>query len=54
LISGPGTKIPYAMWYSQKMGFPSGASGKEPACQCRSYEMQVQSLSWIAKLPTQG
>ena len=28
------------------MGFPGGASGKEPACQCRRQEMQVQSLGW--------
>ena len=28
-------------------GFPSGASGKEPTCQCRKYnETQVQSLGW--------
>ena len=27
--------------------FPGGASGKEPACQCRRHkEMQVQSLVW--------
>ena len=26
-------------------GFPGGASGKEPACQCRRQEMWVQSLS---------
>ena len=27
------------------MGFPGGASGKEPACQCRRHkEIQVQSL----------
>ena len=26
------------------MGFPGGASGKEPACQCRRYEMWVWSL----------
>ena len=24
--------------------FPVGASDKEPACQCRRYEMQFQSL----------
>ena len=24
--------------------FPCGASGKEPACQCRRHEMQIQSL----------
>ena len=26
------------------LGFPGGARGKEPACQCRRYEMQVRSL----------
>ena len=26
------------------MDFPGGASGKEPACQCRRYEMWVGSL----------
>ena len=26
------------------MGFPGGASGKEPSCQCRRHEMWVQSL----------
>ena len=26
------------------MGFLSGASGKEPACQCRRHETWVQSL----------
>ena len=25
-------------------GFPGGSSGKEPACQCRRHETQVQSL----------
>ena len=28
------------------MGFQGGASGKEPACQCRRQEMQVGSLGW--------
>jgi len=29
------------------MGFPGGASGKVPACQCRRpLEMRVQSLGW--------
>ena len=27
-------------------GFPSGASGKEPTCQCRRHEIQVGSLGW--------
>ena len=26
------------------MGFPGGASAKEPACQCRRHETWVQSL----------
>jgi len=26
------------------VGFPGGVSGKEPTCQCRSHETQVQSL----------
>ena len=26
-------------------GFPGGAIGKEPACQCKK-EMRVQSLGW--------
>ena len=26
------------------MGFPGGASGKEPICQCRRHEIWVQSL----------
>ena len=27
-------------------GFPGGASGKESACRCKRYEMQVLSLGW--------
>ena len=27
------------------MGVPGGASGKDPVCQCRRQETQVQSLS---------
>ena len=33
-------------WY---LGFPGGASGKEPSSQCKRHEMQVQSLDW--KIP---
>ena len=40
-ISGHGTKIP--------QDFPGGASGKEPACQCRRYETWIWSLGW--KIP---
>ena len=32
--------------YNLKTLFPGGASGKEPICQCRRHEMQVQSLGW--------
>ena len=30
--------------WATRAGFPGGASGKEPACQCRRHEMQVRSL----------
>ena len=29
-----------------KGSFPVGTSGKEPTCQCRRHETQVQSLGW--------
>ena len=32
------------------MGFPDGASGKEPACQCRSHKRCGLSL-WVGKIP---
>ena len=32
------------------MGFPGGASGKEPACPCRRYEMLIRSLGWVDPL----
>ena len=35
--------------YLMQWGFPGGASGKEPACQCRRCEMRVQSMGW--KIP---
>ena len=28
------------------VGFPGGASGKEPTCQCRRLKTQVYSLGW--------
>ena len=37
-----GTAIDHHM----HVGLPNGASGKEPACQCRRHEMRVQSLRW--------
>ena len=32
-----------------KMGFPSGASGKEPACQCRRCEEIVGSIPGLGR-----
>ena len=32
------------------MGFPGGASGKEPVCQCRRYKGQGFS-PWVGKIP---
>ena len=33
-----------------KLGFPGGASGKEPACQCRTWE-RCRFNSWVGKIP---
>ena len=32
-------------------GFPDGASGQEPACQCRRHETQFDP--WVRKIPWQ-
>ena len=32
------------------MGFPGGASGKEPACPSRRCEMLIRSLGWVDPL----
>ena len=32
------------------MGFPSGASGKEPACQCRRHKT-LGFDPWVGKIP---
>ena len=34
------------MWY-RLIGFPDGASGKEPACQCRRHRF----YPWVRKIP---
>ena len=34
-------------------GFPGGASGKEPTCQCRRHERQGFDL-WVGKIPCRG
>ena len=33
-----------------KMGFPDGASGKEPVCQCRRHK-RCRFNSWVGKIP---
>jgi len=35
---------------SRDLQGPGGASGKEPACQCRRWEMDRFDL-WVGKLP---
>ena len=35
------------------MGFPGGASGKEPACQCRRTKRQWFK-PWVGKIPGRG
>ena len=35
------------------MGFPGGASGKEPACQCRRCK-RYQFNPWVRKIPGGG
>ena len=33
-----------------KMGFPGGASGKEPTCQCRRHK-RCRFIPWVGKIP---
>ena len=33
-----------------KLGFPGGASGKEPACQCRRCK-RLEFDPWVRKIP---
>ena len=33
--------LKFSDFYGLLMGFPGGASGKEPACQCRRHETRV-------------
>ena len=39
--------------YGSSGGFPSGASGKEPACQCRRLK-DTGSISGLGKYPEEG
>ena len=41
-------KIYETVWL--KKGFPGGACGKEPACQCRRYKRARFDL-WVRKIP---
>ena len=34
-----------------KLGFPGGASGKEPTCQCRRHK-GLGSDPWVSKVPS--
>ena len=43
----------YTTSCGQQLGFPGGARGKEPACQCRRHETRVQSMGW-EDLPEEG
>ena len=37
--------------YIQDQGFPSGASGKKPACQCRRQKKHSFFHPWVGKIP---
>ena len=37
-------------YLSCRLGFPGGASGKEPACQCRRHE-RCRFDPWVGKIP---
>jgi len=38
--------------FGDSLGFPGGASGKGPACQCRRHETQLDP--WTGKIPWMG
>ena len=38
------------MSHTMVMGFPGGASGKEPACQCRRFKRHGFD-PWVGKIP---
>ena len=47
LVPGTGIEPAVPAFEAQSLnhwGFPDGASGKAPACQCKRHEMQVRSL----------
>ena len=44
------SQVPFDMIHQQLRGFPGGASGKEPACQCRRHRRRGFDR-WIVKIP---
>ena len=44
---------PVDLCYNWSLGFPGGASGEEPACQCRRQKRQA-SECWLGKIPWRG
>ena len=43
--------FPFVLWeLLSYMGFPGGASGKEPACQCKRH-MRSWFYPWVGKIP---
>ena len=38
----------HSVWQSQ--GFPGGARGKEPTCQCRRYKRDIRFYLWVGKI----
>ena len=39
--------------YVKVSGFPDGASGKEPTCQCRRHK-KLGFNPWVGKIPGEG
>ena len=44
------SQVPFDVTHRQLRGFPSGASGKEPTCQCRRHRRRGFDR-WIVKIP---
>ena len=50
LVSGVQQNYSVMCMYTYILGFPSGASGKESACQCRRWKRHGFNL-WVKKIP---
>ena len=48
-VGGEEEGIPIWVLLIQSWGFPGGASGKEPACKCRSYK-KLKFDPWVRKI----